>query len=89
MKWMEYAIGHNCHGPQPCRPNQAYNKLKCYELIVVNGKQTIYLHIPSMQGASARSIRSVDVEGHRRWVFYLRPLDFLQLFFISFLQNIE
>jgi hypothetical protein len=40
-KWMWYAIGHNCRSPQPRCPKQAYNKLKCYELAIVNGKQSI------------------------------------------------
>jgi hypothetical protein len=33
-------LGHNSHGPQPRHPKQAYNKLKCYELTIINGRQS-------------------------------------------------
>jgi hypothetical protein len=40
-KRMNYVyVGHNSHGPQPHHPKQACNKLKCYELTIINGRQS-------------------------------------------------
>jgi hypothetical protein len=43
-KWRNYVVRHNSHGSQLCRPKQACNKLKCYELTILNEKQSISLH---------------------------------------------
>jgi hypothetical protein len=45
-KWRKYDIGHNFHGPQPRHPNQACNKLKCYELTILNKKIDIFTYLP-------------------------------------------
>jgi hypothetical protein len=43
-KWRNYVVRHNSHGSQLYRPKQACNKLKCYELTILNEKQSISLH---------------------------------------------